>query len=172
MRSFAGMALAVALCAAVTVVASAPSQAATGDLTCTASAQANLKDPLTGAGTSALDITGALSDCRSPNGSWSSLLSASVTGTGTVTAQGGLPCDLQLTITGTATLAWSPGGPPNSVLDVTFSTVGTVTIAITVTHGPLAGDTVTVVPTVHPNPDCATAGLKSLTSEATAAVFS
>lgn len=143
--------------------------AAVGDLACTGNFQFNFTPPLTEATTTAnAEVSGGLVDCVSANGSYSRLKSGYRTGVGTVSRQlGTAPCAPVMTITEGAVLIWNTG--ERSKFDITVNTdpsTGDLTISAYFTHGPLAGDTANAYPVVlHPNADCATNGLSSLTSD-------
>jgi hypothetical protein len=151
-----------------------PATADLGDLICTAAAQLNFTPPLDGATSADAELTATFTNCISLNG-YTTLQSATITGNAEAVAVSGTPCALVLTVEGQATADWSPA-TQNSTLDFTFDTNpldGTAGITVDVTSGPLAGDTMTpVLLEINPNLDCATAGLKSLTSVAFLAVFS
>jgi hypothetical protein len=165
MRSFVRAILSVMLCAGVLVAIPVPASAAVGDLLCTATAQGNFVPPLTSSGgTVDVDVTGALSNCVSPNQNYTALQSASITGSGTATAVPGVPCSLLLTINFTATVVWSPPGSPNSELDVVVST-NPPEISAVFTDGLLDGDSMLpLVVVINPNPDCLLGQLKYLTT--------
>lgn len=143
--------------------------AAVGDLACTGNFQFNFTPPLTESITTAdAEVSGGLVDCVSANGSYSHLKSGYRTGVGTVSREvGTAPCSPLMTITEGAVLYWNTG--ERSKFDITVNTdptSGDITVSAYFTHGPLAGDTANAYPVVlHPNADCATNGLSSLTSD-------
>lgn len=143
-------------------------QAETGDLTCTGNFQFDFSPPLTPTSTTATaTVGGGLVNCQSPNGNYTRLKSGVRTGAGTATRDAGDNCLPVMTIVEQAVLTWNTG--EKSKFDITVNTdpsAGRVTISAVFTHGPLAGDTANAYPVVHPNADCATAGLSQLTSEA------
>ncbi|SDJ15073.1 hypothetical protein SAMN05192558_110224 [Actinokineospora alba] len=143
--------------------------AAVGDLACTGNFQFNFTPPLTSSSTTAAaEVSGGLVDCFSANGSYTRLKSGYRTGVGSVSRElGTAPCAPVMTITEGAVLYWNTG--ERSKFDITVNTdpsSGDLTISAYFTHGPLAGDTANAYPIVlHPNADCATNGLSSLTSD-------
>jgi hypothetical protein len=143
-------------------------QAETGDLTCTGNFQFDFSPPLTTTSTKAdAAVGGGLVNCQSPNGKYTRLKSGVRTDTGTATRHFGDQCAPVLTIVEKAVLTWNTG--EKSKFDITVNTdpsAGRMTISAVFTSGPLAGDTAHAYPVVHPNADCATAGLAQLTSEA------
>ncbi|MGW2370572.1 hypothetical protein ACWCZ5_34365 [Streptomyces sp. NPDC001667] len=151
-----------------------PAHAATGDLTCTAQAQVNFSPPLVAGGTSTGDVDAVLDNCTSPNGSFSRLTSAEALGSATVSAAPGVnPCSLRLTLNATLKATWQNGQHSDIAAELTTDpTLGTAGLTATVTGGQLAGDSITpVIVEINPNPDCATNGLKSLTTTTAQAIF-
>ncbi|MEW2581654.1 hypothetical protein [Streptomyces syringium] len=170
----------VALAGAVTLAGAAlmsagPAQAAVGDLTCTASAMGTFTPPLSPSNTtSTVNVTGTLTNCVSVNGNFSHLQSATAEASGSATASGpfALQCPALLTLNMKGTFTWQNG--QKSKFTGTFNTDitnGTATFSGTITSGPMKGDAISVAPTVSPNADCATAGLKSLTAPVSAVNF-
>jgi hypothetical protein len=140
-----------------------PASAAVGDLTCTATAQANFSPPLTLAGgTVDVDITGAFTNCLSPNGNYTALDSGTFTGKGVASAPPGVPCSLLITISGSVTVDWSPPPVQHSKIDFAIDINpldGTVELTGGFTQGTLAGDSFAPLPSeFNPNPDCAITG--------------
>lgn len=157
-------------------VASAPSRAG-GDLTCTASAEANFDEALSSSNTTAnVDITGRLTNCESPNGKFTAIKSGKLTASGTATSRGGLnPCSLILTLTGTGTFDWDPTGSGSSSVEFSLNTnpgVSEPVLNFSITGGPLEGDSaLPVIPVITPNTDCLFNGLKSLKFPLTVVTF-
>lgn len=159
----------------VTLVSGPQARAAAGDLTCTVSLAFTFSPPLTTTTTTtSAQASAQVSDCISPNGNFSSLASATVQANATATSQGGVPCDVLLTISGAGTLTWNTGQTSGYSFTISTNPIqGTITVSATVTSGPLAGDAVTLLPIeANPNLDCAVNGLSSLTSVAAQAVYS
>jgi hypothetical protein len=146
----------------------APAHADAGDLTCTGNFQFDFSPALTATSTTAdATVGGGLVNCQSPNGNYTRLKSGVRTGEGTATRHTGENCLPIMTITENAKLTWNTGEV--SKFDITVNSdpaAGRITISARFTSGPLAGDTANAYPVVHPNGDCATAGLTQLTSEA------
>jgi hypothetical protein len=162
-RKIVRLLLTFALCTGAAIVVPVPASAAVGDLTCTATAQANFSPPLTLAGgTVDVDVTGAFTNCLSLNGNYAAINSGTFTGKGVATAPPGVPCSLLITITGSVTVDWSPPPVQDSKLDFAIDINpldGTVELTGGFTQGTLAGDSVAPVPSeFNPNPDCAITG--------------
>jgi hypothetical protein len=152
------------------VVTAPPSSAALGDLACPVNAAIYFSPALTAGHTSAVTVTASGVGCLSLNGTHSSLRSftANVSATATAASFPLNPCSLVLTLpVSGATFNWNTG--QQSTLNATLNTnpfAGTLSINGTTTGGQLAGDTLLFIPVViHPNLDCLTAGLTSLTTE-------
>ncbi|WKX71909.1 hypothetical protein [Streptomyces sp. XD-27] len=173
MRTAGRLAASGTLAAASLVLPAASAHAAAGDLTCTASAELNFDPPLSGPNASAeVDASAEFSNCTSANGHYT-MASATVSATGSATADSGTPCSLLFTATGTGTIAWNTGERSGYTWTVnTDPERGTITVSAEITRGPLRGDTVTAVPVAaHPNTDCAASGLSRLTLAAAEVVF-
>ncbi|MGK5531036.1 hypothetical protein [Streptomyces sp. URMC 129] len=134
----------------------APAHAALGDLVCTANFQGNFSPPLTAQQTTAdIESPAGFVNRLSPNGRYPALQSGvgHASGTGVFEGNTGQDSESDGTI-------------------VTDPAEGTLTLSAVITSGPLAGDALSALPfEADPNPDRATAGLKSLASAA-AQVFS
>lgn len=151
------------------VLSPTPALAETGDLTCTGNFQFEFDPPLTETTTtSTATVGGGLVNCESPNGNYTRLTSGVRVGEGTVSRPlGTAPCAPVMTISEGARLFWNTDEV--SKFDITVNsdpTSGEITISAYFTGGPLKGDTANAYPLLlHPNADCATGGLTSLTSE-------
>lgn len=159
----------------ITLASGPPARAAVGDLTCTVSLVFTFSPPLTTTRTTtSAQASAQVADCISPNGHFSSLTSGTVQANATATSQGGIPCNLLLTISGTGAITWNTGQTSGYSFTISTNPIqGTITVSATVTSGPMAGDVVTLLPVeVNPNLDCAVNGLSSLTSVAAEAVYS
>jgi hypothetical protein len=162
-RKIIRLLLPLVLCTGAAIMAPVPASAAVGDLTCTATAQANFSPPLTLAGgTVDVDITGAFTNCLSPNGNYTALNSGTFTGKGVASAPPGVPCSLLITITGSVTVDWSPPPVQDSKFDFVIDVNpldGTVELSGGFTQGPLAGDSFAPIPSeFNPNLDCVITG--------------
>lgn len=164
------LAASAALASAGLLLPATPAQAADVDLICEASAAGNFSPPLSPSNTSSIvTVTrAALTGCSSPNGKFSQLKSANVTGSGPANASGPFldQCAVLLKTTVNGTITWQ--NHDESGLTFTLNsniTKGTVQLSGKVTSGPLTGDTIRalLVPTL--NLDCATAGTKSIMAE-------
>lgn len=173
---FFGAATAAALASTMLVApaaAAAPTlSSAQADLVCTASVHFEFTPALTTTNTKAtVTVAGSVSNCSSPNGSNPELKTGAVTGTGTATATGGVPCSLILQSSGSGAFIWSPGGESDGTWEAS-TTPPNITFSTHVASGPLAGDTVSGLPVLAtPNLDCAVNGLSSLSVSAVAFAF-
>jgi hypothetical protein len=149
---------------ALTVGTAVPSQAAVGDLTCTALFQMNFRPALKGATTASnSSIEVGLSNCLSLNGRYSDLSSGLMTGSGPATSLPGIPCSLVLTVNYKLKVDWSNGQTSKVDAEVNSNPLdGTIGFKGVVTGGPLTGDKIYAAGPVVPNADCLLRGLTSL----------
>lgn len=159
------------LVAGLTLVGSSPAAAATGDLTCgVVNLTITFSPPLSATQpNSTATGTGTISQCLSPNGAYSQLTSANITGTGSAAYSP----PTNATIQGKAKFAWNNGQTSNFTFDVN-SNVTTPKFQANITSGPLKGDTsVPTGPAVFvPNVDAPICGcIKTFTVLATVVNF-
>lgn len=169
------MAASAALAGAGLLLPATTAQAAVNDLTCAGQANVSIKPALNPSNTSstAKVETGNLTTCLSPNGHFSQLKSATITGSGPASASGFLlQCPVQLTVTANGIFTWQNGTKSGFTFTLSIDlSKGTVQLSGKVTNGPMTGDTIlaALVPTI--NVDCSTHGLTSLTAVTGAATF-
>jgi hypothetical protein len=159
-----GTAVSALALAAGGLIATAPvAHASVGDTTCFVSAQGTFVPNLTAGSTVDVTVDGALTGC---NGT-TDLRSANVTTTDITATASPLSC-LILTIDGTAELRWTTasGDHPTSTVHVHLSLnpADPPVLALNVTAGELAGDSVLAVPVVTLNGTCLTGGLTGITA--------
>ncbi|MEG8179436.1 hypothetical protein [Nocardia terpenica] len=136
-RAMALMAAAAPLGLALIALPAAPAQAASGDLSCSATLNLSFSPALVVGGSSTVQIGGNASGCTSSNGQHSDLTSSTLAGSGSATgaASGVFPCGVQPTGSGTGTITWSTGATST----VSWTVTGT-SFTATVTDGQLNGD--------------------------------
>ncbi|MFF4410183.1 hypothetical protein [Streptomyces sp. NPDC001404] len=157
-----------ALAAASLAVTTAPAHAATGDLTCMTAAVLSFSPALTPGGSATMSANALARNCKSLNDRFPKLNNAVITASGKATAQkpGVDQCPVLLTSTGTGTFKWNTGATSTFSFTINTNPDKTITISAKVTSGPLNGDTVNADPaTATVNTDCATNGLKTLTTD-------
>jgi hypothetical protein len=165
----AAAALAVMLAGTFAVSTTTRARAAVGDLACLVPFVLSFDPPLTSVDrTSDIGLSGTLLDCLSADGQYSRLTSGRLTGSGSAeSADLPLPCPLAFTATGTADVLWNTGERSKLTFSVNSnptSSAAALGLTAKVVDGPLTKDQATATPTVLPNLDCLTSGLKELTS--------
>ncbi|MFI5776208.1 hypothetical protein [Nocardia sp. NPDC051570] len=152
-RTLALLAAAAPLGAAL--IGLAPAQAASGDLSCSASLSLAFQPALVAGGQSTATITGTTSNCTSSNGQHTDLTSGTVSGSGAGTGASSFlfPCGVQPSGNGTATITWSSGATST----IGWQTSGT-SFSATVTAGQLQGDALQASVNGAPQATCAPDG--------------
>ncbi|MBF6059787.1 hypothetical protein IU500_01305 [Nocardia terpenica] len=139
-RAMALMAAAAPLGLALIALPAAPAQAASGDLSCSATLNLSFSPALVVGGSSTAQIGGNVSGCTSSNGQHSDLTSGPISGSGSGTGASNpiFPCGVSPNGSGTGTITWSTGATST----VSWQVQGT-SFTATVTDGQLSGDAIT-----------------------------
>lgn len=158
----------VALLAAAVVAgpAAVPARAAQGDLDCAAQFTMTMSPALKPGGSVNVNVTASMDSCKSANGTYARLQSATATASGTATSSsaGKGPCGVLFTAQGTGTITWSDNSTSTIQFTVnTDPTNGTVTFHCVITGGTLKNDGDTVVPVVS-GAQCCPGGLQSMSA--------